>query len=316
MKCFFPKPAWYSKTKAANGGFAITFKIAEAQTDYQILVPCGGCLGCRMTRKMDWAMRISHEARYHQKSMFLTLTFRPSDLPLDNSLSKGIMQKYIQDLRNYARGERISYFLAGEYAPGKKKNPQTGIPFPGRPHYHLIILGAEFDDQVSIDTGSKGDTVYTSADCEKLWPYGNNYIGKVTPASAAYCAGYIVDKMTGPLGELHYVTDDPEEGLLNIEPEFQLQSTRPALGKSWFDEYHADIQKGFITDKGQKREVPRAYERWLEQYFPENYDEYLERKMDAVDLRDPDNKPARLAVQKECAQRRINKSKQSKLIRG
>jgi hypothetical protein len=28
-------------------------------------VPCGQCIACRVNRKRDWSIRMSHEAQYH-----------------------------------------------------------------------------------------------------------------------------------------------------------------------------------------------------------------------------------------------------------
>lgn len=82
------------------------------------LVPCGKCIGCRIDKARDWAIRICCEAYMsYAKSWFLTLTYDDDHLS-DPSLSKKDFQYFIKDLRNYLfyrYGSTIRYFGCGEY---------------------------------------------------------------------------------------------------------------------------------------------------------------------------------------------------------
>ena len=62
-------------------------------------VPCGHCMACRIKRTSEWATRIMDEAAYWKESCFMTLTFNDECLPLDGSLSKEVIQKYVKRVR-------------------------------------------------------------------------------------------------------------------------------------------------------------------------------------------------------------------------
>ena len=43
-------------------------------------LPCGQCIGCRLERSRQWAMRCVHEASMHQDNCFITLTYNDENL--------------------------------------------------------------------------------------------------------------------------------------------------------------------------------------------------------------------------------------------
>ena len=67
------------------------------------------------------------EAAYWKESCFMTLTFNNECLPLDGSLSKEVIQKYVKRVRKNT--DKMKYYLCGEYGESNM-----------RPHYHVIFL--------------------------------------------------------------------------------------------------------------------------------------------------------------------------------
>lgn len=76
MTCYGPLIGYWSNTRNPKTGKRFpVFKLSEAYTDMPIKVPCGSCVGCRMEKARQWAIRMVHEAKSHETSSFLTLTF-------------------------------------------------------------------------------------------------------------------------------------------------------------------------------------------------------------------------------------------------
>ena len=65
-------------------------------------IPCGQCIGCRLTYSRNWAIRCVHESQMHQENCFITLTFSPEALEKRNnpySLDKREFQLFMKRLR-------------------------------------------------------------------------------------------------------------------------------------------------------------------------------------------------------------------------
>ena len=99
--------------------------------DYSNIVklPCGRCMGCRLERARQWAMRCVHESFLYEKNCFLTLTYADDHLPSDGSVNRRVLQLFLKRLRRAYPDAVIRYFGCGEY--GEEL---------GRPHYHLCIF--------------------------------------------------------------------------------------------------------------------------------------------------------------------------------
>src|SRR6187549_2683574 len=63
-----------------------------------VVLPCGHCIGCRLERSRQWAVRCMHEAQLHDVSSFVTLTYDDSHLPYHGSLDYTHFQKFIDRL--------------------------------------------------------------------------------------------------------------------------------------------------------------------------------------------------------------------------
>ena len=89
MVCYHPLVAYQHKwRKSKNGKHLIDFKGGSVREWDEIKLPCGRCIGCRLERSRQWAVRCVHESMYHKENMFLTLTFDDAHLDPEGSLRK------------------------------------------------------------------------------------------------------------------------------------------------------------------------------------------------------------------------------------
>lgn len=159
------------------------------------IVPCNKCYGCRYNRQAGWIFRINKEAEGHTSALFITLTYETAPLTKNGlqTLVKSDLQKFIKRIRKDNRTQ-VKYFGCGEYG-GKTK----------RPHYHLILFGADREKVT------------------EKWTQGFVHFGEVTEASISYTTKYM---LKGEKEVLH-----PDDDRSEI---FQVMSK--GLGKSYLSE--------------------------------------------------------------------------------
>lgn len=174
-------------------------------------VPCGQCIGCRLERSRDWAVRCVHEAKLYKENCFITLTYDNQHLPANGSLVRRDLTNFFKRLRKQY-DHKIRYFACGEY--GDKGQ---------RPHYHAILFNHHFSDRRVFSAGKF--PLYISDQLASLWQFGHSIIGEMSFESAAYTARYCVKKITGKDAREHY-----GERL----PEFSAMSRRPGIGHDFF----------------------------------------------------------------------------------
>lgn len=240
MPCYYPTPAFHDPTAGVT---TLWPPVGTANTE----LPCGGCLGCKTDRALDWARRAHHEASMWQHNSFLTLTYKDEELPADGLVPKHL-QAFIKRLRqrHYRRDSRLllvagqlRYLACGEYGD------QTQ-----RPHYHLCLFNCGFADQYQV----AGD-LYESPLLNELWPYGAHRLGELTAASANYVAQYTLKKLG--------VTQCDADGVVIPSP-FLRVSTKPAIGATWLKKFYRDVTHGYLVYDGIPGRVPRTYTRILE----------------------------------------------------
>jgi hypothetical protein len=281
MPCFHPLKAWHSKFINPTGKRSMVFSRSSAdQPDSPIDLPCGQCIGCRLERSRQWAVRISHEAQLYEDNCFITLTYDPMCLPDDNSLNVKHYQDFMKRLRFRFKGTTpvlnedgieefpIRFFHCGEYG-------ETN----GRPHYHACIFNFDFPDKV-LWKESNGNRLYISKSLSELWPFGFCTIGSLTFESAAYVARYIVKKVTGDAATDHYMRVDPATGEITfLKPEYTTMSRRPGIGHGWFDKFSTDVfPHDYIVVNGVKQRPPRYYDGLLETTRPYEFDVIKDRR--------------------------------------
>lgn len=226
-------------------------------------LPCGGCLSCRLQYAKTWAIRCVHEASLHERNCFLTLTYSPSHLPSDFSLHLDHFQDFMKRYRYYF-GNGIRYYHSGEY----------GDKF-GRPHYHALIFGHDFDDKKFFKMSGK-NKIFISPTLNDIWSFGHCYIGEVTFQSAAYVARYCMKKVTGNAAIEHYCTGvDQDTGEMFFRrPEYSTMSRREAIGKKWYSQFFNDVYPhGFLIIDGKRVVAPKYYDKLFARDFPDLFQE-------------------------------------------
>lgn len=262
MACYHPIQGY----KGPDGGFQFS-----PRTDLLMTVPCGQCIGCRLERSRQWAVRIMHEVQSHEENSFVTLTYDNEHLPERGMLCLRDWQLFMKRLRKFFGTERISFFHAGEYGEvcdgcGKSKvRCKCGLwkPTLGRPHYHAILFGVGFADGRLYERNERGEPLFESATLTRLWGNGQCLVGAVTFESAAYVARYCVSKITGDRAQEHYRRVDRATGEVYWLPaEYATMSLRPAIGRAWFEKYSAElVSNDSVVMRGMEMRGPRYYDK-------------------------------------------------------
>lgn len=246
MPCYRPIEAWRSKDLNDSGKRGLVFNRKDAlDPTFSIEVPCGKCIGCRLERSRQWAIRCIHEASLHEDNCFITLTYNDENLPEDGSVNVEHFQKFMKRLRKHFQDKKIRFFHCGEYGDQNE-----------RPHYHAILFNVDFDDK-KLYKNDNNTRTYTSETLERLWPFGFCIIGGVTFESAAYVARYITKKITGPDADDHYQ---------GRKPEYITMSRRPGIASGWFEKWKNDVYPhDYVVVNGKKIGVPKFYDNKLEE---------------------------------------------------
>lgn len=126
---------------------------------------CGQCMPCRLNRRRLWTARLMLEARQHEHSVFVTLTYDKEHYPGDGNLDVREAQLFLKRLRFELQPRKIRYYIVGEY--GERR---------GRAHYHAILFGVSDADKELIS---------------RAWGKGLVHVGTVTPESASYVVSYV-----------------------------------------------------------------------------------------------------------------------------
>lgn len=291
MACYSPLKGYRSREVNRSGKRSIVFSASRGYLDLPVTVPCGQCVGCRLERSRQWAIRCVHEASLHDENCFITLTYDNDHLPADGSLRVEDFQKFMKRLRKHYDGKRIRYYHCGEY--GDRTN---------RPHYHAILFGHEFSDKSLFRLSPSGERLYRSPTLEKLWPYGYSTIGNVTFESAAYVARYIMKKVTGELAEEHYQ---------GRKPEYTTMSRRPGIAAGWYEKYKDDVfPRDEVIMRGQKMRPPKFYDHLYEIDNAEEFAILKARRKAKAKAFSENNTLDRLRVREI-----VKKSQISKLVR-
>ncbi|WP_209439235.1 rolling circle replication-associated protein [Intestinirhabdus alba] len=211
-----------------------------------IQLPCGQCVGCRLARSREWAVRCMHEAFMYEENCFITLTYADQHLPFTENglptLKRDDLTLFLKRLRKRFN-HKIRYFGCGEY--GSKL---------ARPHYHLVLFNHDFADKVLFKSGKF--PLFVSGVLQELWPFGHSIVAGFSFESAAYTARYCVKKINGDKADAHYQ---------DRVPEFSCMSLRPGIGYDFFIEYYDDIvnHDKVVSRGGRAQQPPRYYDKLL-----------------------------------------------------
>lgn len=282
MPCYFPVRAFLG----ADGSVSFS----ELRHDFvsSLDLPCGRCMGCRLDRSRDWAIRCVHESKLHKQNSFVTLTYSPEHLPPDNGLHYEHFQKFIRRLRKKA--PKFRFFMCGEYGDDTD-----------RPHYHAILFGLSFPDQQRFG-GSDAKPVYISRTLEHIWGLGSCTVQAVNFSTARYVAGYIHKKRLGKDAAKFYerVTTDGE--IISRALPLSRMSLKPGIGRPWLDKFFTDaFPHGNVISKGRETKTPKYYERIYKKLDPDGYAELVHQRY-KFSLKHPgENTDERLHARSEVA---------------
>lgn len=249
MPCYHPKEGWLH----SNGG-RVLFSTPVAGPDVQryrrVFIPCRKCAGCRETNAREWAIRCVHEAKMARASCFITLTYDRAHVPRDG-VSKRHWQLFMKRLRKRIAPVQIRFFMAAEYGT-----------INGRPHYHAVIFGYEFEDRTVIAMGKSGLPQFQSKLLEEVWGMGRCTWCELNEATAGYCARYQCKEGKVPPG---------------CNPEFCLASRKPGLGLSFLEKFESDMyrsdgESAVVFAGGRESMPPTYYDRKIREKSERRYE--------------------------------------------
>lgn len=328
-----------------NYNFPVDYDVFRCKDDVfgydykQITIPCQNCIGCRLDKAKSWAVRNYHEASMSSSACFITLTFGDAST-IDNvfrlrefsklsrnkkfeaarkrcnTLVRGDFSKFIKRLRSrlsegfwyvdsvskekkfYKQTEGLRYYACGEYGELNE-----------RPHYHALIYNFDFPDKRYLSTDN-GNVYWTSDILSEAWGYGFVYVSDFSINTANYVSRYVTKKINGRLKDQWYQ---------GKEPEYQICSNRPGIGRAWFEKFASDVYPDdfvlYPTKKGKKIPIkpPKYYDNLYDKFCPDDFEEV--KKVRELWIKDKstlesfklERSPERLSVKEECLQLRMKK---------
>lgn len=195
----------------------------------------------------------------------------------------------------------MRYLMCGEY--GEKL---------GRPHYHYVLFGYDFEDKYYWKTSLSGTKLYRSKLLDKLWPFGHAWIGDVDYATCAYIAQYVTKKITGEPAVDHYRRTDEAGNDYWLVPEFGYMSRNPGLGKEWFMQHHNDLAAlDQVILAGNRSKLPRYYNNLWEKLNPNYYTIIKTLRKQRAAANAEDNTARRLADKEAVATAKLKLKKRN-----
>lgn len=248
-------------------------------------VPCGQCVGCRIDYSREWALRCVLESYYHERTMFITLTYDDEHVPHSSYVDdltgevKDILTlrpedftKFMKRLRYYYKekyGKTLRYFACGEYG-------STTL----RPHYHAIVFGLDLYDLKIVKQSPTGFDLFQSDFVDKAWKQGYCLLSDSNFDTCAYTARYVMKKRKGK--------DSDEYEKFNIVPEFVRMSRDGGIGLAYYQEHKHDIYKNdeIIIADGKKFKPPHYFDKLYQSEFPDSYDAILHKRIECAKISD------------------------------
>lgn len=319
MPCYKPTTAY----PPINGG-KLRFTPGP-DTKPHILIPCGGCIGCRAETAAGWAIRCVLESRLWTNNCFITLTYNDVKLPEHGKLQYRDYQLFQKRLRTYfADGKpglkadpdfplATGFMRAGRFYMGGEYGEKNG-----RPHYHSALFGMTFTDQEYHSMSPSGFPVYTSEALTTIWGNGHASVQELNYQTANYIARYVMKKRKGKEAREFYKRIDAETGEeYSLPPEFNRMSLKPGIASAWWDLNREDVFKGWnryeVVLDGQKRKPPRYFNKKLEKESPADWASIKLLREQFSKAHEDDQTSARLAVREEVERARTKTLKRGKL---
>lgn len=248
------------------------------------MIPCGGCVECRLALSRQWADRMLLELDHSKIAIFATLTYSPEHVPVtmldDNdtpiyTLVKRDVQLFLKRLRKRFTGREIRFYLSGEYGDRTQ-----------RPHYHAILYGlslADFPDILSIGKNEHNQYIYMSPTFTSIWQKGHCSIANVSWQTCAYVARYTMKKLTG---DMSYIYEMRQQ-----QPPFALMSRKPGIAGYYLDEHPDCFENSYLYTKDNYGVTPHTKMRHpkyllskLELTNPDLYDKLKSERIKSASL--------------------------------
>lgn len=306
MPCYKPLAGWPSINVNPSGKRSIVFKKEFGIVSQETKVSCGRCIGCRLERSRQTAIRAVHESKMHDQNAFLTLTYDDKNLPENGSLNKTDIKLFMKRYRQWLSRRnlpKIRFIQCGEY--GDQND---------RPHHHALIFGHDFEDK-KYYTSRSGNKLYTSESLDALWGKGICVIGELTFESAAYVARYVMKKINGPAamqrsGEFDlrpYERINYETGeIVELMPEYITFSNKPGIAKSFYLKFKDDMYpEDEVISRGMKLKPPKYYDKLYDVDDPDSMASIKEARKTASE-NSPHNTPRRLADREKVKKAQIS----------
>lgn len=196
------------------------------QEHAKIIIPCGKCFECKVSKANEWATRCYLESKIYKQNCFITLTYNNKKIPKIKgkyTLKKEDLTKFKKSLREhlyrkFKKRVKIKTFECGEYGTEK-----------GRPHYHMLIWGYRPEDLKYFKQNKYGNKYYTSKEIKKIWGKGFIIIGNVETESANYVA--------------RYIRKENKKDYIDIEPAYCNMSRKEGIGKKYWELNKEKIKK-------------------------------------------------------------------------
>jgi hypothetical protein len=307
MTCYWPLPAMKRVCKV-SGVMDVKVMARHDMDKGEFNVACGQCLGCRLERSRQWAMRCMHESELHEKNCFLTLTYRDDNRP--ESVQVKDLQAFMKALRKKIDPIKVRFYACGEYAPVKDNYGRVLKKQLGKAHYHLILFGYDFEDKVLWKI--KGEhKLYRSEQLETLWKLGNSIIGTVTFESAAYVARYICKKFLGGTKEeskKHYKGKKPE--FTTMSRGGNAEDNKGGIGQGWIKKFCKSVYPSDrVIIKGKECMPAKYYDKIFDNLEPEEFEKIKkEREAKALEKAE-DNTQYRLETKEKVKYSKVTLTK-------
>lgn len=281
MACYHPITAW----RCTDGGVTFVENLKRYDIEKEIQIPCGQCIGCRLQRSTQWAMRCVHEATLYEENAFVTLTYDENNMPSGGQLQYEDFQKFMKRLRKQFP-QKIRFYMCGEYGDQLQ-----------RPHFHACLFNVDFHDKQLWARGEGGENLYRSATLERLWPHGYSTTGDLNYKTAAYTARYCMKKITGKNAKYYYN---------ELTPEFNHMSLKPGIGAAFLKKWESDIYPNdYVILSGKKLKPPKYYDKQYEKKDKDKYEELKWKREKLMRDNYKDNTDERLKTKEIVTEARI-----------
>jgi hypothetical protein len=282
--CTRPLKAWIPKIPDHQGKKPLIFKAPPPKKSAlfdPINIPCKHCIECEALRSVKQAVQMACEMHTTKgNSLFLTLTYDDENLCPRHSVHVEHMQKFIRDLRYYIKANnlpgKLRYTSRGEY--GSENS---------RPHYHMAAFNLNLPDLEIVGINNSQGTEYYSYDSKILtdiWGKGFVHVIKLAFENCLYIAQHhFSEKVDQDIPDhqkavIHPVT---HKIIVDRNPEFSTYSSRPGIGREFFDKYCDEI---FVTDSviinGIKSSVPDYFVKKFRELDPLAHDAVKKKRID------------------------------------